>query len=233
MKEHLPASVSLFLWFHLPMSCAGSFSSKRADKALRHREVHGSTSDVPLNSAFFSSIRSGAHKVPKALQLTSGDLHYLGMCRKVMSHGLLYLPYPGQMAHHPLCHHFQGFLRGQGTETWRAPEVLTIQYFETNETEGCSAALNHRPLCLKVEHPKLGDAFKNVPYLLSTWSRLWQRRGRLKISTLKSLYFCCSDVFSFCKAIQERLFPQSFRGNSACPLPCSFQLSGIWKLSTE
>lgn len=184
------------------MSRAGSFSSEQADKALRHSEVHGSTSDVPLNSAAFSSIISGAHKVPKGLQLTSGDLHYLEMCRKVMSHGLLYLPYPGQMVHHPLCHHFRGFLRGQETETWRAPEVLTIQYFETNNSGGCSAPPNHRPLCLKLEHPELGDAFKNVPYLLSiTCSTLWQRGGSLKTSTLKSLYFGCSDVFFFCKAI--------------------------------
>lgn len=97
--------VSLFLLFHFPMSRAGSFSSEQAEKALRHREIHGSTSDVPLNSVFFSSIRSRAHKVPEGLQLTSSDLHYLGKCRKAMSHGLLYLPYPGQMAHHPLCHH--------------------------------------------------------------------------------------------------------------------------------
>ena len=216
------------------MSCASSFSSERADKALRHEEDHDSTSDKPLNSAAFSSIRSRAHKVPKALQLTSSDLYCLGMCRKVMSHGLLYLLYPGQMAHHPLCHHFQGFLRGQETETWRAPEALTIQYSEPNNSEGCSAPLNHRRLCLKLEHPKLADAFKNVSYLLRImWNKLWQRRGRLKISTLKSLYFCCSDVFSCGKAIQERLFPQSFWGNSACPLSCSLQLLAIWKPSAE
>lgn len=50
--------------------------------------------------------------------------------------------------------------------------------------------------------------------------------GRLKISTLKSLCFCCFDVFSFCKAKQETLFSQSFMGNSAGPLPWSL---GFWQ----
>lgn len=66
--------------------------------------------------------------------------------------------------------------------------MLTIQYVKANDCEGCSAPFNCRPLCLKLEHPKLGDTFKNVPYLFSmTWSRLWQKRHSLRTSTLKSL----------------------------------------------
>ena len=50
---------------------------------------------------------------------------------------------------------------------------------------------------------------------------------------IKKPVLCCSDVFSFHKAIQEGLFPQSSWGNFACPLSCSLQLLAIWKLSAE
>lgn len=53
---------------------------------------------MPLNSTFSNSMRSRAHIAPKGLWLTSVDLCYFEMCRKMMNHGLLYVLYPGQRA---------------------------------------------------------------------------------------------------------------------------------------
>lgn len=145
MKERLPASALGWLLCSFGCICWWAAQTMSQVSALTKLRATGNTSGVPLSSTFFGSMRSTAHKVPRGL--------CLGMCRKVMNHRLLYILYPGQTAHLPLCH-TQGYFRGQETKTRNVPEVLSTQYFKTNECEGCSAPLKHSPLRLRLEHPK-------------------------------------------------------------------------------
>lgn len=134
MKEHLPAVVlgkgrSLFLLFHLPIFKWPDWKSSEKQRDFwQYFRCAPQFYLLQFHQIWRTQSSSG---LTARLQLTSSDLHCLEMYSKVMSHGLLHLPYPGQMAHHPLCHHSQGFHRGQETDTWRTTEVLTTQYFET------------------------------------------------------------------------------------------------------